>query len=248
MIEIDEEMALTGNGEIGRALSLYDNALFWEYSEREVPGLGPELVVPRVTRYGSLEEVIRLFVIYPVDKINEVVVNDKELDSKEETLLNYFCIHGERLNGYVGLTKMFDYGDPYVKPAIITEGIRMANLLDVGLMKLDIQNRRNTWTDLIDLNTITEIHPLSELLSAYNHRYPPFPIKQCYGSLISNLTTPPSIDSFPHDLMHDGVKPEHVISVLKDKCLDVYRSYFKRQEEVIQGKDSTKGNNNLISN
>lgn len=92
-----EKMALNGKAEIGRALSLYDKALFWEYSEREIPSLGPELVIPRVIRYGSLEEVIRLFVIYPVDVINEVVVNDKELDKKERILLNYFCVHGPQL-------------------------------------------------------------------------------------------------------------------------------------------------------
>ncbi len=90
-------MALKGKVEIGRALSAYDKALFWEYSEREIPGLGPELVVPRVTRYGSLEEVIRLFVIYSVDVISEVVVNDRELDSKERALLNYFCLHEPEL-------------------------------------------------------------------------------------------------------------------------------------------------------
>jgi|LakMenE01Jun11ns_1017448.scaffolds.fasta_scaffold8852806_2 hypothetical protein len=90
-------MALKDKAEIGRALSLYDKALFWEYSEREIPNLGPELVVPRVTRYGSLEDVISLFVIYPVDVINKVVVNDRELDMKERTLLNYFSLHGTQV-------------------------------------------------------------------------------------------------------------------------------------------------------
>ena len=90
-------MALKDKAEIGRALSLYDKALFWEYSEREIPNLDPELVVPRVTRYGSLEDVISLFVIYPVDVINKVVVNDRELDMKERTLLNYFSLHGTQV-------------------------------------------------------------------------------------------------------------------------------------------------------
>lgn len=160
----------------------------------------------------------------------------------------------EPANGCMGLTKnglkldVFDYGDPFVKPAIVTDGIRLASLLDIGLMKLDVQNRRNAWKDLIDLNAITEIHPLSELLRFYNLRYPPLPIKQCYGSLISNLNTPPPIDSFPFDLMLDNSKPEHVISGLKEKCLEVYQFVIRRQAEKVQNKDITKGSDYLIDN
>ncbi len=157
----------------------------------------------------------------------------------------------EPANGCMGLTEnglkldVFDYGDPFVKPAIVTDGIRLGSLLDIGLMKLDVQNRRNAWKDLIDLNAITEIHPLSELLSAYNLRYPPLPIKQCYGSLISNLNTPPPIDSFPFDLMLDNSKPEHIISGLKEKCFEVYKSVVRIQAEKMQSDDASKENDNL---
>jgi hypothetical protein len=36
-------------------------------------------------------------VIDPVDVINKVVVNDRELDKKERTLLNYFSLHGTQV-------------------------------------------------------------------------------------------------------------------------------------------------------
>jgi hypothetical protein len=77
--------------EIGQALLLFDRALFWEYSQREIPKLGPELVIPRVTRYGTLEDIIRLFVIYPADTITKVVDKDRELDNKEKTFLKVMC-------------------------------------------------------------------------------------------------------------------------------------------------------------
>jgi hypothetical protein len=90
-------MGLIDKIEISKALSLYDKGLFWEYGEREIPKLGPELVVPRVTRYGTLEDVVRLFVIFPVEVIQKVVVNDHELDRTEKTFLNYLCVNGTSL-------------------------------------------------------------------------------------------------------------------------------------------------------
>jgi len=63
----------------------------------------------------------------------------------------------------------------------------LAGLLDIGVMKLDVQKRRNAWEDLIKLNAITESHTLAELLLAYNHRYPAFPVKQCFMALVKNL-------------------------------------------------------------
>jgi len=81
-------MALIDRSEIGQALSLYDKFLFWEYSDQEIPLLSPELVIPRVTRYGSLNDIIRLFVIFPPGTIYEVVNKDRELDIAEKTFLN----------------------------------------------------------------------------------------------------------------------------------------------------------------
>ena len=141
----------------------------------------------------------------------------------------------EQANGCMGLTEnglkldVFDYGDPFIRQAHVVEGIRMASLLDIGLMKLDVQNRRSAWKDLIDLNAITDIHPLIELLSVYNLRYPPLPVKQCYMSLVKNLENPPSIGDFPVKLMFSNTTPESVISSLKKKSLEVYESVLRQQ-------------------
>ena len=143
----------------------------------------------------------------------------------------------EAANGCMGLTDnglkldVFDYGDPFIKPSQVVDGIRMASLLDIGLMKLDVQNRRSAWKDLIDLNAITDIHPLIELLSVYNLRYPPLPVKQCYMSLVKNLESPPSIDQFPFELMFNNSTPEAIISGLKKKSVEVYRSILQQQKK-----------------
>lgn len=90
-------MILTKKAEIDKALSLFDRGLFWEYGESEISKLGPELVVPRVTRYGTLEDIVRLFLIFPADVIQRVVANDRELDKTEKTFLNYLCVNGSSL-------------------------------------------------------------------------------------------------------------------------------------------------------
>lgn len=77
--------------QIANALSLYEKVLFWEYSDREIRLLPPEFVIPRITRYGSLNDIIRLFCIYSPDKILNVVENDKELDSREKIFLKHLC-------------------------------------------------------------------------------------------------------------------------------------------------------------
>lgn len=90
-------MSLKDQSEISRALSLYEKVLFWEYSEREIQFLPPEFVIPRITRYGSLKDVIRLFCIYDPEKIMKIVNSNKELDSKEKLFLMNLSKHATAL-------------------------------------------------------------------------------------------------------------------------------------------------------
>lgn len=129
---------------------------------------------------------------------------------------------------------LFDYGDPFVKEANVVDGIRLASLVDIGLMKLDVQNRRNAWKDLIDLNAITDIHPLSELFSFYNKRYPALPLKQTLMSLIKNLESPPSLSTFPFDLMFKKTEPNDLIISLNDKWASLYKSISKAEERDVK--------------
>lgn len=69
------------------ALDMYDKYLFWDFSPGQCRYLTPELVVPRVVRYGTLNDVMRLFVIYPRGVMRTVLENDRELDQTERTFL-----------------------------------------------------------------------------------------------------------------------------------------------------------------
>jgi hypothetical protein len=131
---------------------------------------------------------------------------------------------------------LFDYGDPFVTEAAIVDGIRLASLVDIGLMQLDVQDRRNAWKDLIDLNAITNLHPLSELLSLYNKRYPAMPLKQCFMSLIHNINNPPPISTFPSDLMFEKTHAEEVVLSLRRKSHDVYKAMLEEESNGIRAR------------
>lgn len=55
-------------------------------------------------------------------------------------------------------------------------------------------------------------------------------------SLVKNIETPPSLDKFPFDLMFDNSKPVEIISTLKRKRGEVYKSLFQEQTKIIQSK------------
>ena len=121
-----------------------------------------------------------------------------------------------------------------MKEVHVVDGIRLASLVDIGLMKLDVQNRRNAWKDLIDLNAITDFHPLSELLSFYNKRYPAYPLKQTVVSLIKNLESPPSLTTFPSDLLFNNTNPTDVVSGLKVKWANLFKEISREQLKEVK--------------
>ena len=66
----------------------------------------------------------------------------------------------------------FSYGHPLLEPPVAVEQIRLASLLDVGLMKLDTLIGRGSRKDFYDLYAITQQIPLKELLQAGARKYP----------------------------------------------------------------------------
>lgn len=229
-------MAL-GESEIGKALSLFSRPLFWEYTEREVPKLGPELVIPRITRYGILEEIIRLFVIYGTDTIHEVVAKDRELDQTEKTFLLSFSFDAFSFSADLDMQKEKDeFTAPKRQtPDIADKTLRLESLLEIGVAKLDNQNRQSKWEDLIELYRTTEhYYTLSDLLTAYNQYYPPMPKKQCFMALWKNLMTPPPSGHFQSGMVHGISEREKIIFGLKKKCIEVGELIFDQETESVK--------------
>ncbi len=67
----------------------------------------------------------------------------------------------------------FYFGFPLLHPLVYERQIRMANPIDIGLMKLLALQGRNTRKDIIDLYFIDqEVIPLEELLITFEKHYP----------------------------------------------------------------------------
>jgi hypothetical protein len=74
---------------------------------------------------------------------------------------------------------------PLVKDIDITEGIRMASLLDIGAMKLNaIFNSGQRLKDFVDMYSLLEKFTLYELLDACQRKYPDLNINMVKHSLI----------------------------------------------------------------
>jgi predicted nucleotidyltransferase component of viral defense system len=80
----------------------------------------------------------------------------------------------------------FSYGYPLLEPVKTIENVRLASLLDIGLMKVDAVIGRGSRKDFYDLYFITRQIPLSELLAAGELKYPQvrdFPLMALEGLL-----------------------------------------------------------------
>jgi len=66
----------------------------------------------------------------------------------------------------------FSYGYPLLAPTSSVEGVALAGILDIGLMKLDALIGRGSRKDFYDLYIIAQHMPLAELLSQGAQKYP----------------------------------------------------------------------------
>jgi hypothetical protein len=66
----------------------------------------------------------------------------------------------------------FGYGYPLLAETVMVEGVALAGLLDIGLMKLDAIASRGVRKDFYDLYFIAQHLPLNELLERGQEKYP----------------------------------------------------------------------------
>jgi hypothetical protein len=79
---------------------------------------------------------------------------------------NLLLLLGELRVGFFG------YGYKLLQPTVDADGVPLASLLDLGLMKLDAVATRATRKDFCDLYFLAQVFPLRELLDAAPHKYP----------------------------------------------------------------------------
>jgi hypothetical protein len=66
----------------------------------------------------------------------------------------------------------FSYGYPLLDPYLEFKNLRLASLLDLGLMKLDALMGRGSRKDFYDVYVICQQIPLADLLAAGERKYP----------------------------------------------------------------------------
>lgn len=66
----------------------------------------------------------------------------------------------------------FNYGYPLLAPTDLTNGVQVASIIDIGLVKLDAISGRCTRKDFYDLYFIASHIPLDELFSRSGDKYP----------------------------------------------------------------------------
>jgi predicted nucleotidyltransferase component of viral defense system len=113
----------------------------------------------------------------------------------------------------------FSYGYPLLEPVQMLENIRVASLLDIGLMKLDAVIGRGSRKDFYDLYAITLKIPLRELLNAGARKYPQvrdFPLMALEGLL--------QFDNADRDLQPEG---------LNDLPWENVKRFFEEQGKIL---------------
>jgi len=64
------------------------------------------------------------------------------------------------------------YTDPFIRPSIITDGIRLASTEDITAMKMELIARGGRKKDFWDIHELMEKFTLKEMLAWYQARYP----------------------------------------------------------------------------
>jgi Nucleotidyl transferase AbiEii toxin, Type IV TA system len=167
---------------------------------------------------------------------------------KKHLVKFHFDLRKEEPNaGVLGITgsgvklDVFDYGDPFVLPALEVDGMRLASLVDIGLMKLDVQRRRNAWKDLIDLHQIIRVHPIEKLLELYPKRYLNVQPKQAFMALLNNLKNPPADNLYPRELMFIQIEPIVLIKELTEECMRFSEQLILKEAQIIKDRLKDKG-------
>ena len=77
------------------------------------------------------------------------------------------------------------YTDPFVLPVVETDGFRMAQILEVAAMKLEVISRSGRKKDFWDMAELLDHYTFTVLLDVFNKKYPYLDTNDLLKSLIS---------------------------------------------------------------
>jgi hypothetical protein len=113
----------------------------------------------------------------------------------------------------------FGYGYDLVEPAAQAEGIALASVADIGLMKMDALLSRASRKDFHDLYSICQRIPLRELLNLAPRKYPSM------RDFEAQVTR--------HMLMFERAEQETPVPMIDQVPWDTVKEWFQSQAKII---------------
>jgi len=106
---------------------------------------------------------------------------------------------------------------PFIQPFIFEDNIRMASLIDIGAMKLNVIVKSGAWKkDFVDLYFLLEQRPLQEYMAAYIAKYPGADESKAHAALVYHDKVMP----LPVDFLHREVHLDEIMTRSKAAILN----------------------------
>jgi hypothetical protein len=174
-------------------------------------------IIERTLQYGNREEIHWLFSQYSRQRIREWVQKWGKQALPEPHLTFWRLVLDIPESG-----RFYSYGYSMVRDLIETEGVRLASIEDIGLMKLVALLGRASRKDFHDLYAICQRIPLRGLLDSAPQKYPN--VRDFEAQVVRRLAY------FEH------AEQEEPVPLLQDVPWETVKSYF-REQAIRLGKD-----------
>jgi predicted nucleotidyltransferase component of viral defense system len=114
----------------------------------------------------------------------------------------------------------YGYGFPLISPLVETDGIQLASIEDIGLMKLDAMLSRAARKDIYDLYFICRNIPLKQLFQKAKQKYPS--VRDFESQATKRL------------VYFENAEKESEPSLLEKVSWETVKEYFKQQAKEIE--------------
>lgn len=121
-----------------------------------------------------------------IDLFTEEVYGSIDFDAIDSFLRKHYLYVSSPVVNLVGFGKSYFVGEkeyeaikldvyytePFIRPAIVEDSTRMANLEDIIAMKIDVIQRGGRKKDFWDIHEILDRYSLTEMIAFHSERYP----------------------------------------------------------------------------
>jgi hypothetical protein len=119
---------------------------------------------------------------------------------------------------------------PWIQPAVVVEGIRMASIEDIAAMKFNaIVQDGSRLKDFIDIYVLLEHKSLAQLLACYEQKYPNVSAQTAGKALLYHNDVK---QTQKLDLVNQNITWRHIVKRLRQSGIDSTK-VFKPENELL---------------